>query len=1277
MGVYNNDNGNIIPLATNLRTQSTTFENFVTQEELVEGLATKLDLYEVVTPQMFGAKADGVTDDSEAVRQALLASNIVYFPTGTYSMSKQVVLNSNQTIYGDGSDKTIFNFTSNDLTSGQDYGRGRVVTGHSSYKLTDEGGNAIEPVSNITMKGIGLQGSYYTPTSEKVLLLLTHCSNSHFEDVKSVISAEDTSSNTNAMEILINCHDITFRDCQFEHHGANAGLSEIRARYGTDTYNINFYNCVFNKTDGVDEGFAIFGENNSSQSTTYRTGIVHNILMNGCTFDMSSVTQFTYELTTDTTVVANKTYYNFNSTTHLYDKVNPSSYTNPNPMALGWYVRANYPYFYGITVKFGSTSNIKFDDCNFKIKDCQLGVIKRQYTNLDDADIIIDPTIFNNCYFDVSHSNTQCSNNIEGYVFYRESIPTELEKQYLFICDNCIFYHSDVQNYYTMSNAPMVSISNSFINGASETSPLPYLNDGHYFNCDINIRKRTTFKNSNGKLVGCTIYDDNDATSSTVLQALNVQQCTIKLNRAFTIQLTGANATSAVIADNVFNVNTGINSYNLSSYCGIDIHGNIFNDQFILNTLSTSNTPYFILVNNYVKNVATISRNSFTQRYGNSFDKFTIAMQSASLPNASISQLGKIYQYIGDSTSSYTNGYFYKCVSDGAVDPTYSWEELYDFATNTELADGLATKQDVIQYFDVATMKSDTSLEAGRYVQTLCYKGKTISGKMSAVDKGGAVYFIDEDDGSYIDNAGSVIRLDNGNFAILQRTKEMYITTFGVIESSTLAEDMSNNSTRFANAVAYCKQYKCNLIIPATTCWFSQPIVIDNLSFIELRGDGDAELHYMPTTDNIGTDFITINTWTDAIIKNLAFYYIDGGNSSDMGNVLTLGSSATSTRSIMQHCLITGGKNGVVITNNNSYITFNQVRCVGQQVTHGGLVANSAGFVLNDSEYINIIDSSSEGYSNGLYVRGGQYYYITQCDFPKHQGTWDSANSKFIDGYGVLLKPDANNQCRIIHLTQNSFLNDIHAVGLDASNAEIKLITIMDNDIMTPNIAHHEYGNFISFNAPNSYQISRIICRNSCQYYSWNLNNPFITAYPTSGKVYGVEIEDDLDTTPTLGVNISKYNSNYGVNNLRVNTVLESSTAADILNNNGVTYDSSTGAITINAGKFYTYSQFGFNNGNITSITGGNFGEVINIKAVNAFTLSASCCANLTSTLNVKAGQTLRLMNCAMSRPVGGVYRSGWIAEIVNSDYIALSDLKSVAAASSDFADFQSRIAAL
>lgn len=51
------------------------------------------------------------------------------------------------------------------------------------------------------------------------------------------------------------------------------------------------------------------------------------------------------------------------------------------------------------------------------------------------------------------------------------------------------------------------------------------------------------------------------------------------------------------------------------------------------------------------------------------------SIQVTTMPVASASELGKIYQFVGTTSASYTNGYFYKCVSDGQNPATYSWEQ--------------------------------------------------------------------------------------------------------------------------------------------------------------------------------------------------------------------------------------------------------------------------------------------------------------------------------------------------------------------------------------------------------------------------------------------------------------------------------------------------------------------------------------------------------------------------------------------------------------------------
>ena len=48
-------------------------------------------------------------------------------------------------------------------------------------------------------------------------------------------------------------------------------------------------------------------------------------------------------------------------------------------------------------------------------------------------------------------------------------------------------------------------------------------------------------------------------------------------------------------------------------------------------------------------------------------------VQRSTMPVANQDEEGNIYQFVGATDANYTNGYFYKCVSDGGTPATYSW----------------------------------------------------------------------------------------------------------------------------------------------------------------------------------------------------------------------------------------------------------------------------------------------------------------------------------------------------------------------------------------------------------------------------------------------------------------------------------------------------------------------------------------------------------------------------------------------------------------------------
>lgn len=68
------------------------------------------------TPQMYGAKADGKTDDTIAIQKALDKNNVVYFPSGNYVISSRLVLRPNTKMIGESSQSVYICNSSNDYS---------------------------------------------------------------------------------------------------------------------------------------------------------------------------------------------------------------------------------------------------------------------------------------------------------------------------------------------------------------------------------------------------------------------------------------------------------------------------------------------------------------------------------------------------------------------------------------------------------------------------------------------------------------------------------------------------------------------------------------------------------------------------------------------------------------------------------------------------------------------------------------------------------------------------------------------------------------------------------------------------------------------------------------------------------------------------------------------------------------------------------------------------------------------------------------------------------
>lgn len=110
----------------------------------------------------------------------------------------------------------------------------------------------------------------------------------------------------------------------------------------------------------------------------------------------------------------------------------------------------------------------------------------------------------------------------------------------------------------------------------------------------------------------------------------------------------------------------GTNDKSLQISAGLQIAGNL---------ITSGSIGYYL---SYPMRVCTGKLNSGGDySYSNDITVPTVggklALQIDTMPAAAAKYLNVIYQFTGTTTSTYTNGHFYKCVSNGS---TYSWEEV-------------------------------------------------------------------------------------------------------------------------------------------------------------------------------------------------------------------------------------------------------------------------------------------------------------------------------------------------------------------------------------------------------------------------------------------------------------------------------------------------------------------------------------------------------------------------------------------------------------------------
>lgn len=111
----------------------------------------------------------------------------------------------------------------------------------------------------------------------------------------------------------------------------------------------------------------------------------------------------------------------------------------------------------------------------------------------------------------------------------------------------------------------------------------------------------------------------------------------------------------------------------------------------------------------------------------------SIITQHSTMPTITANMVGKVVQYVGTTDSTYTKGWNYVAVSDGAAEPTYSWAALMDSTptsgSNNPVTSGgiytaLSGKQDTLTFDTTPTSGSVNAVTSGG-VYNIIRKGST------------------------------------------------------------------------------------------------------------------------------------------------------------------------------------------------------------------------------------------------------------------------------------------------------------------------------------------------------------------------------------------------------------------------------------------------------------------------------------------------------------------------------------------------------------------------